>query len=67
MVPEQLANIKEIIPISAKEKRGIDKIKRRVREEIDRMIVTEDTQLKIDYDKDFEALNNPNLPKKLLL
>jgi len=67
MIPKKQINIKEIIPISALETRGIDKIKNRVREEIDKMVIMEDTSLKIDFDKDFEALNSPERPRKLLL
>ena len=67
MVPQRQVNIKEIIPISALETRGIDKIKKRIREEIDEMVATEDTTLKIDFDKDFDALNSPERIRKLLL
>ena len=67
MVPKRQVNIKEIIPISALETRGIDKIKKRIREEIDEMVATEDTTLKIDFDKDFDALNSPERIRKLLL
>ena len=66
MIPKQQANIKEIITISAKEDRGIDKLKKRIREVIDDMVVNTDTRLLID-DKDFEAINSPSDERKILL